>query len=76
MEDTEEMFVTKRNGKKEIISFNKISKRLKNIGKELGGRDHSTVIHACNLVEKRAQNDLSFKKIIEKNIADLKKVGI
>ena len=36
MEDTEEMFVTKRNGKKEIISFNKISKRLKNIGKETG----------------------------------------
>jgi hypothetical protein len=34
MEQIDEMYVTKRNGKREIISFNKISNRLKNIGKE------------------------------------------
>lgn len=31
-----DMYVTKRNGKREIISFDKILKRIKNIGKELG----------------------------------------
>jgi ribonucleotide reductase alpha subunit len=34
MEQIDEMYVTKRNGKREIISFNKISNRLKNIGKD------------------------------------------
>ena len=33
--DTDEMYVTKRNGKLEIISFDKILKRIKNVGKIL-----------------------------------------
>tara|TARA_Y100000996_G_C22519343_1_gene641788 strand:+ start:171 stop:1529 length:1359 start_codon:yes stop_codon:yes gene_type:complete len=49
---------------------------LKNIGRELGGRDHSTVIHSCNLVEKKIKNNSSFRKKMEKIIDDLKKTGL
>ncbi len=48
---------------------------LKNIGKELGGRDHSTVIHACKLIEQRSKDDASFSKIIKKYIKDLSRFG-
>ncbi|MCK6604783.1 MAG: chromosomal replication initiator protein DnaA [Ignavibacteriaceae bacterium] len=34
---------------------------LKNIGLHFGGRDHSTVIHACESVEKMLTDDPSFK---------------
>ena len=49
---------------------------LKNIGRELGGRDHSTVIHSCNLVDKKIKESSSFRKKMEKNIEDLKKTGL
>ena len=49
---------------------------LKNIGRELGGRDHSTVIHSCNLVEKKIKESPSFRKKMEKNIEELKKTGL
>jgi chromosomal replication initiator protein len=49
---------------------------LKNIGRELGGRDHSTVIHSCNLVENKIKNNSSFRKKMEKIIDDLKKTGL
>ena len=48
---------------------------LKNIGKELGGRDHSTVIHACKLVDERVKDDVSFSKMIKKYITDLSRFG-
>ncbi len=48
---------------------------LKNIGKELGGRDHSTVIHACKLVDERVKDDVSFSKMIKKYIKDLSRFG-
>lgn len=35
---------------------------LKAIGKSFGGRDHSTVIHACRNIAKRAAGDASFKE--------------
>ena len=37
---------------------------LVNIGLHLGGRDHSTVIHACKHVEKKIVNDNNFKSKI------------
>ena len=49
---------------------------LKNIGRELGGRDHSTVIHSCNLVDKKIKENSSFRKKMEKNIEELKKTGL
>jgi chromosomal replication initiator protein len=38
---------------------------LKTIGLHFGGRDHSTVIHACNTIEEYKVTDASFSKIIE-----------
>jgi chromosomal replication initiator protein len=38
---------------------------LKTIGLQFGGRDHSTVIHACNTIEEYKVQDLSFGKILD-----------
>jgi len=38
---------------------------LKTIGLHFGGRDHSTVIHACNSIEKMLQEDSSIDKLVE-----------
>jgi chromosomal replication initiator protein len=39
---------------------------LKAIGKSFGGRDHSTVIHACELVAGRMAEDRTFREKIDK----------
>lgn len=39
---------------------------LKTIGLHFGGRDHSTVIHACNSVETDVKNDPQLKELVEK----------
>ena len=44
---------------------------LKAIGAGFGGRDHSTVIHACELVAKRMSNDSSFREKIDRLSASL-----
>jgi chromosomal replication initiator protein len=44
---------------------------LKSIGEAFGGRDHSTVIHACELVENRIQSDFDFKDKIDHLVIDL-----
>lgn len=44
---------------------------LKNIGEYFGGKDHSTVLHSCKVVENMIQTDPSFKdtaNLIEKKI--------
>jgi len=38
---------------------------LKTIGLHFGGRDHSTVIHACNSIEENIGKDISFQNIID-----------
>lgn len=38
---------------------------LKTIGLHFGGRDHSTVIHACNTIDEYKMKDVSFGKILE-----------
>ena len=38
---------------------------LKTIGLHFGGRDHSTVIHACNSIEENKRKDPSFLNIID-----------
>ena len=38
---------------------------LKTIGLHFGGRDHSTVIHACNSIEQMRNNDLSMKELVD-----------
>jgi chromosomal replication initiator protein len=44
---------------------------LKLIGAAFGGRDHSTVIHACDLVSKRMSSDAAFREKIERISAAL-----
>ena len=48
---------------------------LKHIGKELGGRDHSTVIHSCSLIESKIKKDPAFNKQIERYVDDLNRFG-
>jgi len=38
---------------------------LSDIGKNFGGKDHSTVIHACKLIEERRKKDEEFDKKID-----------
>jgi chromosomal replication initiator protein len=38
---------------------------LSEIGKGFGGKDHSTVIHACKLIDARMKEDEDFEKKIE-----------
>jgi chromosomal replication initiator protein len=38
---------------------------LKTIGLHFGGRDHSTVIHACNSIEEYKLTDVSFGKVLD-----------
>lgn len=42
------------------------------IGVEFGGRDHSTVIHACNKIEKELKNNKDFKNVINQLKSKLK----
>ena len=49
---------------------------LKNIGLELGKRDHSTVIHACKIITNKINSVSSFNKLIKKYKRDLKKYSI
>lgn len=44
---------------------------LKAIGSAFGGRDHSTVIHACDLVSRRIANDITLRDRIDKISAAL-----
>ncbi len=41
---------------------------LKSIGSYFGGRDHSTVIHACEIVSSRMKSDTKFRQQIEQLI--------
>lgn len=45
---------------------------LNEIGKNFGGKDHSTVIHACKLIEERRKSDEEFDKKIEYLIKKIK----
>jgi chromosomal replication initiator protein len=45
---------------------------LSDIGKNFGGRDHSTVIHACKMIEERRRKDGEFNKVIDYLIRKIK----
>ena len=45
---------------------------LSEIGKNFGGKDHSTVIHACKLIEERRKTDEDFEKKVEYLIKKIK----
>ncbi|ACL68764.1 chromosomal replication initiator protein DnaA [Halothermothrix orenii] len=48
------------------------SSSLPQIGENFGGRDHTTVIHAHNKVTKKYEDDLDFKKMIDKLVEKIK----
>jgi chromosomal replication initiator protein len=41
------------------------------IGTQLGGRDHSTVVHGCRAVTKRCEKDARFRSLVETLVRDL-----
>ncbi len=43
-----------------------------NIGKEFGGRDHTTVMHSCEKVNEQMKTDYAFKKKVEEIIEAVK----
>lgn len=45
---------------------------LPKIGEEFGGRDHTTVIHACDKISKDLKENIDLKLKVEKIINDLK----
>jgi len=56
-----------------FMSKKLINTSLANIGKQIGKRDHSTVIHACKTIETKMKEDVSIKTVIEKIENSLKK---
>ena len=56
-----------------FLSRELTSLSLKKIGIELGKRDHSTVIHACKIIEEKMEKNPSFKKLIEQYKHELNK---
>jgi chromosomal replication initiator protein len=67
--------IREKTRKKEIVFARQIamylskeftSNSLKTIGLYFGGRDHSTVIHSCNLIEKNIGSDPYLQDVIEK----------
>lgn len=53
------------------LSRSLTSSSLKVIGTAFGGRDHSTVIHACDLIAKKMLSDSAFREKIDKLSASL-----
>jgi len=71
--DVDENKVREKNRKKEVVLARQVamylSKKLtksslKTIGLHFGGRDHSTVIHAYNNIEKLTSEDVSLNEIV------------
>ena len=56
-----------------FMSKKLINTSLANIGKQIGKRDHSTVIHACKTIEMKMKDDVSIKTLVEKIETSLKK---
>lgn len=50
--------------------------KLKRIGKHFGGRDHSTVIHACNTVTNLLDTDKTFKSLVDKVMTEIHTMSI
>ena len=49
-----------------FLSKKLINVSLASIGAQIGGRDHSTVIHAYKSIEKKMENDVELKQVISK----------
>lgn len=47
---------------------------LPQIGEEFGGRDHTTVIHACNKIQEKCEEDIDFANLINKLTEKIKTI--
>jgi chromosomal replication initiator protein len=45
---------------------------LPEIGEQFGGRDHTTVIHACDKIENDVKNKTGFKSVVDKLVGSIK----
>ena len=77
-----ERFINGKSRKKEIalgrqiimyLSRELTSLPLSGIGKQIGKRDHSTVVHACKTIENKMEKDSNFKETIDKFLNSLSK---
>ena len=48
-----------------FITKEKTNMSLANIGKQIGGRDHSTVIHAHKNIKEKMNSDIELKNIVD-----------
>ena len=55
------------------LSRNMTEASLPQIGKEFGGRDHTTVIHSHNKIKEKFENDIDFQKTIKKLKSKIKR---
>ena len=71
--NVDENKVREKNRKKEVVLARQIAmylskeltkSSLKTIGLHFGGRDHSTVIHACNNIERLTSEDISLSELV------------
>ncbi len=75
-EKTRKRFVVRARQLSMYLAKQLSNKSLKHIGNAFGGRDHSTVIHACRSIETLLENDTRFKTEVSDIAKRLKSTGI
>ena len=75
-EKTRKKFIVRARQVSMYLAKQLSNKSLKHIGSAFGGRDHSTVIHACKTIENMLENDSRFKNELSDIAKRLKNSGI
>jgi chromosomal replication initiator protein len=75
-EKTRKRFVVRARQLSMYLAKQLSNKSLKHIGNAFGGRDHSTVIHACRSIESLLENDTRFKTEVSGLAKRLKSTGL
>lgn len=75
-EKTRKRFVVRARQLSMYLAKQLSNKSLKHIGNAFGGRDHSTVIHACRSIETLLENDTRFKTEVSDIAKRLKSTGV
>jgi len=75
-EKTRKRFVVRARQLSMYLAKQLSNKSLKHIGNAFGGRDHSTVIHACRSIEDLLESDTRFKNEVSDIAKRLKSAGL
>ncbi len=75
-EKTRKKFIVRARQVSMYLAKQLSNKSLKHIGGAFGGRDHSTVIHACKTIENMLENDSRFKSELSDIAKRLRNSGI